>query len=61
MITQIELNRKLEDVYSQINILKNFSILKNDEDDRKNMFKKKKLEEEEKRKTEEEAKISNDK
>ncbi len=59
MITQIELDRKLEDVSSQMKILRNYSILNKPSEERKEDYlKMKRREEELRKKEEEEAKLN---
>ena len=58
MITQIELDKKYEDVYSKLKFLKNYSILKKAKTERKDIFEEiKQAEIIKKKKEEEEAKM----
>jgi hypothetical protein len=62
MITQIELDRKLEDVYSKMKVLKNLSILNKPSEERKDIFIEiKRTEYEKKKKEEDEAKMLSEK
>jgi hypothetical protein len=62
MITQIELDRRLENVYSKMKVLKNLSILKKPSEERKDIFiEMKRAEYEQKKKEEDEAKILSEK
>jgi hypothetical protein len=62
MITQIELDRRLENVYSKMKVLKNLSILKKPSEERKDIFiEMKRAEYEQKKKEEDDAKILSEK
>ncbi len=62
MITQIEVDRMMTDIYSKLKVLRGFSIYKKPEEERKNLYLEiKHQEEEQKKKEEEEAKMIQDK